>query len=131
MYPAILLRREFGQTGTVTVDDNQNVAPGLAGHHPSPSGIVPTAKTPPGLLVSMALVWLAAAVGVLLVALMAPLDARTEWLAMVFAATVVLTFVIQLALQRPKGFLHRTTMSTLGALLVLAAGTLILQLTAG
>lgn len=116
----------------VTADNIQHgAAPQPAGHPSSPKGVVPTAKTPPSLLVSMALVWVAAAVGVLLVALLAPLDARTEWLAMVFAATVVLTFVIQLALQRPKGFLHRTTMSTLGALIILAAGTLILQLTAG
>lgn len=92
---------------------------------------MPTAKTPLGLLVSMALVWVAAAVGVFLVGWLAPAEARTASLAMVFAAMVVLTFLIQLALQRPKGFLHRVTMSTLGALIILAAGTAILQLVAG
>lgn len=91
---------------------------------------MPTAKTPPGLLVSIVLVWVAAAVGVLVVGWLVPVDEFTEWLAIIFAATVVLTFAIQLALQRPKGFLHRVTMSTLGALIVLAAGTGILQLAA-
>ena len=116
----------------VTADDFQNgAAPQTGVQSPSRKGVVPTAKTPPILLGSMVLVWVVAVAGVLLVAGLAPPQERIAWLAMVFAAVVVLTFVTQLALQRPKGFLHRATMSTLGALIVLAVGTLILQLTAG
>ncbi|WP_157962493.1 hypothetical protein [Homoserinimonas sp. OAct 916] len=116
----------------MTSDDLQPGAnPQPVGEFPKKRNVVPTARTPRRYLVSMAIVWASAVVGVLLVAWFAPHETRAAWLAMVFAATVVLTFVIQLALQRPKGFLHRATMSTLGALIVLAAGTLILQLTAG
>lgn len=115
----------------VTADENQDGAAPYPAEQGAIRTSVPTGRTSPGLLVSMALVWVAAAVGVLLVALLAPAPVRTEWLAMVFAATVVLTFLIQLIIQRAKGFLHRVTVSTLGSLLVLAAGTLILELMPG
>ena len=72
-------------------------------------------------------VWLAAVIGAILVALFAPEDALT-WLPIVMAGCLLLTFAIQLALQRKEGLVSRVAASVGGALVVLAVATGILWL---
>jgi multisubunit Na+/H+ antiporter MnhB subunit len=70
-------------------------------------------------------VWLVAVVGAVLVGVFAP-DAAFTWLPVVMAGTVLLTFVIQLALQRKEGLVSRVAASLGGAVVVLAVATGIL-----
>jgi hypothetical protein len=72
-------------------------------------------------------VWLAAVVGAILVGVYAPAAAFT-WLPVVMAGTVLLTFVIQLALQRKEGLVSRVAASVGGAVVVLAVATGVLWL---
>jgi len=70
-------------------------------------------------------VWLAAVVGAVMVGVFAP-DAAFTWLPVVMAGTILLTFVIQLALQRKEGLVSRVAASAGGAVVVLAVATGIL-----
>jgi multisubunit Na+/H+ antiporter MnhB subunit len=70
-------------------------------------------------------VWLGAIVGAVLVGVLAP-DAAFTWLPVVMAGAVLLTFVIQLALQRKEGLVSRVAASIGGAVVVLAVATGIL-----
>lgn len=72
---------------------------------------------------SLVPVWLAAAVGAVVVAVVVGPDETPRWLPLVLAACVVATFVIQLALPRKTGFVDRAVGSVVGAVLVLAAAT--------
>lgn len=72
-------------------------------------------------------VWLGAVVGAVLVSVFAP-EAAFTWLPVVMAGTVLLTFVIQLALQRKEGLVSRVAASVGGAVVVLAVATGILWL---
>ena len=75
-------------------------------------------------------VWLVALVGAVLVGLTSPPDGYFTWLAVVFAGVVVLTFAIQLGLQRTEGFVVRAMASVGVAIVILAAATGILALLA-
>jgi hypothetical protein len=70
-------------------------------------------------------VWLSAAVGAVVVAVAVGAAEAPRWFPLVLAACVVETFVIQLALPRKTGFVDRATGSVVGAVLVLAAATLL------
>jgi hypothetical protein len=72
-------------------------------------------------------VWLAAVVGAVLVGIFAP-GAAFTWLPVVMAGSVLLTFVIQLALQRKEGLVSRVAASVVGAVVVLAVATGVLWL---
>ena len=72
-------------------------------------------------------VWLAAAAGAVIVGLFAP-DAAFTWLPVVMAGAILLTFVIQLALQRKEGLVSRVAASVGGAVVVLAVATGVLWL---
>lgn len=72
------------------------------------------------------MVWLAAAVGALLIGLLAIDDSYIEWIAMDLGACVIVTLCIQLAIRRPQGFLARVTASMVGVVVVLAVATLVL-----
>lgn len=52
------------------------------------------------------------------------------WLPIAFAAVVIVTFLIQLGIQRKEGFVQRVTLSIGGAVVVLAAATGIFALLA-
>jgi hypothetical protein len=71
-------------------------------------------------------VWLATALGALLVGLFSPAREYLTWLPMVLAGAIFLTFCIQLALVQKEGLVNRMTASLVGALLVLAVATVIL-----
>ncbi len=69
-------------------------------------------------------VWIAAALGALAVLVAAP-DAALEWLPVVMAGAILLTFVIQLAVSRKEGLVERIATSLGGALAILALATFI------
>jgi hypothetical protein len=72
-------------------------------------------------------VWLAALVGAVLVGVFAG-EAFLTWLPVVAGATVLLTFVIQLALQRKEGLVNRMIASVGGSVAILAVATVALIL---
>jgi hypothetical protein len=67
-------------------------------------------------------VWIAALVGAVLVGIFAR-DAYLTWLPIVLAACVLLTFTIQLALQRKEALVNRVIASIGGAVALLAIAT--------
>ena len=71
--------------------------------------------------------WLAALVGAVLVGVFAG-DAFLTWIPVVAAGTVLLTFVIQLALQRKEGLVNRMIASVGGSVAILAVATVVLIL---
>jgi hypothetical protein len=81
-------------------------------------------------LSSIVPVWLIALVGAVLVGVLAVSDERLTWLALVFAACVLATFGIQLALATSAGFVLRAMTSIGGAFLILVAATAVALLTA-
>ncbi len=77
-------------------------------------------------------VWVVALAGAILVGLFAPVATRTAvsltWLPIVLAGSVLVTFAIQLALQRKEGLVIRMMASVGGALIICAVATGILAL---
>jgi hypothetical protein len=72
-------------------------------------------------------VWLAALVGAILVGVFAG-DRFLTWIPVVAAAVLLLTFVIQLSLQRKEGLVNRIIASVGGTLVILGVTTLVLSL---
>jgi hypothetical protein len=72
-------------------------------------------------------VWLAALAGAVLVAVIAE-DRFLTWIPVVAAAGVLLTFAVQLSLQRKEGLVNRIIASIGGVLVILAATTVALLL---
>lgn len=71
--------------------------------------------------------WLAALAGAVLVAVIAE-DRFLTWIPVVAAAGVLLTFAVQLSLQRKEGLVNRIIASIGGVLVILAATTVALLL---
>lgn len=71
--------------------------------------------------------WLAALVGAVLVGAFAGNQFLT-WMPVAAAAAVLLTFVIQLSLQRKEGLVNRIIASVGGVLVVLGVATVVLVL---
>jgi hypothetical protein len=72
-------------------------------------------------------VWLAALVGAVLVGVFAG-NAFLTWIPVVAAGAVLLTFVIQLSLQRKEGLVNRMIASIGGSVAILAVATVVLIL---
>ncbi len=72
-------------------------------------------------------VWVIALVGAVLVGVLAASAALT-WLPLVLAGCVLVTFGIQLALQRKEGLVTRMMASLGGALVILALATALLAI---
>jgi hypothetical protein len=70
-------------------------------------------------------IWLLAVVGVVLVGLFSPHDLYLTFLPVVLGTATILTFIVQLAFTGPAGFVDRCAASIAGALVILAAGTLV------
>ncbi|QAV70111.1 hypothetical protein ESZ53_06470 [Salinibacterium sp. UTAS2018] len=70
-------------------------------------------------------VWALSLVGTVIIGAVAAPESRVTWLAIVLAACVIFTFVVQLLIHRKEGFVARATASMVGALVVVAAGTAI------
>ena len=75
-------------------------------------------------------VWVAAAIGAVLIGLFAPTDQFLVWLPVAMASAVLMTFVIQVSTTQKKGLVDRIMLSVGGAILVLAAATGVLSLLA-
>jgi len=72
-------------------------------------------------------VWLAALLGAVLVGVFAG-DRFLTWIPVVAAAVLLLTFVIQLSLQRKEGLVNRILASVGGTLVILGVTTVVLSL---
>ncbi|PPF88536.1 hypothetical protein C5B96_02515 [Subtercola sp. Z020] len=77
---------------------------------------------------SAAPVWLLALAGAILTGVFAAPADYLVLLAVILGGVVILTFVVQLALSRPEGFVDRCSASIAGSVVILAAATLVLQL---
>ena len=71
--------------------------------------------------------WLAAIVAAVLVGAFAD-DAFLNWIPVAAAGVVLLTFVVQLSLQRKEGLVNRIIASIGGSIAVLAVATVVLIL---
>jgi hypothetical protein len=72
-------------------------------------------------------VWLAALAGALLVAVFAG-ERFLTWIPVAAAAVLLLTFAIQLSLQRKEGLVDRIIASVGGMLVILGVATIVLAL---
>jgi len=71
-------------------------------------------------------VWFLALVGAVVIGAVTPPTEYLTWLPILLAGLVILTFFIQLGIQRKEGFVFRAMTSITGAVIVLAAATAIL-----
>ncbi|MFM9877678.1 MAG: hypothetical protein ACKVOG_07500 [Rhodoglobus sp.] len=65
-------------------------------------------------------VWLAAVAAAVVIGVTSTPETHVTWLAVALAAAVIVTFFIQLAIQRKEGFVVRAMASITGAVVVLA-----------
>lgn len=77
---------------------------------------------------SIITVWVLTTLGGILVATLAPRDEYFTWVPIVLAAAVILTFCIQLAIQRKEGFVARVMASIGVSVLILAILTGVLSI---
>lgn len=68
-------------------------------------------------------VWLLVALAALLILGLAPIDQQLLWLSVALAAGIILTFCIQLGLDRKEGLVNRVMASLGGAVIILAVAT--------
>jgi hypothetical protein len=68
-------------------------------------------------------IWVVAIVGAVLVGTLTHPDASYGWMSIVLAVSVLLTFMVQLALPTKEGLVVRTAASIGGAVVVLAVAT--------
>jgi len=72
--------------------------------------------------VSPYVVWAGAAVAAVVIGLTVR-EQYLTWLPIAFAVAVIVTFMLQLGIQRKEGFVQRVMVSVAGAVVVLAAAT--------
>jgi hypothetical protein len=72
--------------------------------------------------VSPYVVWAGAVVVAVVVGLVAR-EQYLTWLPIAFAGAIIVTFLLQLGIQRKEGFVQRVTLSVAGAAIVLAVAT--------
>ena len=65
-------------------------------------------------------VWVLAVIGAVIIALTVPSGEHLEWIGIALAAVVIVTFVIQLGIQRKEGFVVRA-MASIGVSVVILA----------
>jgi hypothetical protein len=80
-------------------------------------------------LVSIIPVWVVAIIGAVLVGVIATPSGTYRWLSVVLAVTVLLTFIIQLALPSKQGLVIRMAASIGGSAVLLAVATAVLAVT--
>jgi hypothetical protein len=71
-------------------------------------------------------VWLVAVLGAIAVAVLADPENYLVFLPVVLGVSTLLTFGIQLGIRRKEGYVNRVTASATGAVVILAAATLVL-----
>ncbi len=77
-------------------------------------------------LASIVPVWILVLVAAVIVAVATPGFEYFTWLPIVLAASIVLTFLVQLSIRRKEGFVGRLSLSGLGALVILTVVTVVL-----
>ncbi|RFA19339.1 hypothetical protein [Subtercola boreus] len=80
----------------------------------------------PLLVKSAAPVWALALIGAVVTGLYSSPASFLVFLSVILGGAVILTFVVQLALSRPGGFVDRVSASIAGSLVILAVATLVL-----
>jgi hypothetical protein len=73
-------------------------------------------------------VWVLSLAGAVVIAILLPRDSFLTWIAIAAAGAVILTFCIQLALQRTEGFVVRAMASIGVSVVLLALATLVVEL---
>jgi 4-hydroxybenzoate polyprenyltransferase len=73
-------------------------------------------------------VWVLVAAGAVFVGLFSPRGEYFTWIPIVLAAGIVVTFTIQLAIQRKEGFVTRVMASVVVSVVILAIATGVLYL---
>ncbi len=64
-------------------------------------------------------VWAAALLGGIAIAIFVPMEYQAQWFVLALAASLLVSFGVQLAYGRSTGFIRRVAASVLGALLAL------------
>lgn len=75
-------------------------------------------------------VWAVVAVGALLVGVLSPRSDYLQWLPILMAGALLLSFCLQLAIVQKDGLVDRVVLSAAGSILILALATLVLGLIA-
>lgn len=79
-------------------------------------------------LFSVLPVWLLAIASAIVIGVVLPQGSQITWLPIALGVCVIVTFIIQLAIQRTEGFVTRAMASIGGAAIVLAAATVVFLL---
>lgn len=71
-------------------------------------------------------IWILAAIGAVLIGILAPAREYLTWLPIALAAAVLVTFCVQLSLDRKDGLVNRMMASLGGSVVILAIATVVL-----
>lgn len=71
-------------------------------------------------------IWILAAIGAVLIGVLAPAREYLTWLPIALAAAVLVTFCVQLSLDRKDGLVNRMMASLGGSVVILAIATVVL-----
>jgi len=80
-------------------------------------------------LASIIPIWVLVLVAAIIIGAVSVGNEYFTWLPIALGATIIVTFVVQLSLRKKEGFVGRLVLSTVGALVILAAATAVLTLT--
>ena len=80
-------------------------------------------------MASIVPVWVLVLVVAVIIAVFTPSFGFYTWLPVTLAASIVLTFVVQLSLRRKEGFVGRLVLTSVGSLIILGIATLLLAVT--
>jgi len=72
---------------------------------------------------SVVLIWLVAAVCAVLTGVLVAPENRLVWISLSLAGCTILTLAAQLSTGQKEGYVHRVTLSLVGAVIVLGAAT--------
>ena len=72
---------------------------------------------------SVVMIWLVAVVGAVLTGVLVAPENRLVWISLSLAGCTILTLAAQLSTGQKEGYVHRVTLSLVGAVLVLGAAT--------
>jgi hypothetical protein len=79
-------------------------------------------------LFSVLPVWVLSLASAIVIGIVLPHGSHITWLPIALGVCVIVTFIIQLAIQRTEGFVNRAMASIGGAAIVLAAATAVFLL---
>ena len=73
-------------------------------------------------------VWVLVLAAAVVIAVITPSFEYYTWLPVTLGASIIVTFVVQLSLQRKEGFVGRLTLTSVGSLIILSVATLLLTI---